>query len=728
MKKKVNNNSLRKSVIVTIAFVMISVMLLSFGYARFSATTRIENIMAKVRPVGNAIISNFTMSGMDNGGTSSSLGYNMHNVYGTIDLPNQNSSVTFKVDVTVLLSSEMKIANITGLDSNLEYSFSNYTLGQPLCDTNNECNYGATDELYMTIRYKSGGYNSGSTTYAFNLDFDFQVVEYVAKIGNTRYVTLNDAIQAVPTTNVETTIVLLKNTSEILNVVRNQNIRFNLQNFTISNSGNNPIITNNGRITITNGTLSSNATQGAINNETYGTLIMSGGKILTTSTKQALFNDGGTATISGTAYLKSTSNQRPAITNKSNGTLTITGGTIISTRFDGIVNEGALTIGVKDGSVSKSSPFIQGSTYGINASASFNYYDGVIEGKTEAINDESLINETETGTSLIHSMDESYKKVFLGVPVTVTFNPNGGTVLEASRQLDQGNAIGSLPEPSWSGYDFDGWFTLASGGTEITENTTISNDIEIFAHWTQLQQYNCELDGVQYETVQEAVNRVPKNNTKKVIILLQNVTEAISIARNQYIEFNMQGHKMKNAGVLPIITNNGTLDITNGLIRSNATQGAINNESYGTLVMSGGRIEAVGTRQGIYNNGGNLTITGSAYISATTSERGAVHNLNNGTVTITGGTIVSTGLNAVENEADLIIGVKDGNINASSPSMTGKQYGVNNNGGTFKFYDGIIKGKTDSINGTIDEIETNSIRVNGVETIDGQTYQTAHLE
>lgn len=728
MKKKVNNNSLRKSVIVTIAFVMISVMLLSFGYARFSATASIEDIMAKVRPQADAVISAFSASSLDNGGNASSLGYNMHNVYGTIDLPNQNSSVTFKVDATVLLSSEMKIANITGLDSNLEYSFSNYSLNQPLCNSNNECNFGATDEIYMTISYKSGGYNSSITSYAFNLDFDFQAVEYIARIGNTRYSTLSDAIQAVPTTNTETTIVLLKNTSEILNIDRNQNVRFNLQTFTISNDGVNPVITNNGTLTITNGTITSDTTQGIINNERYGTLIISGGRLIATGTKQALYNDLGTAYISGNAYLSSTSNQRPAVTNLAGSTLTITGGTIISTRFDGIVSAGTLTIGVKDGNVSKTSPLVQGSIYGINPSASFDFYDGVIKGKTEAIKTESYLNDIETGKSLIRSVEDSYKKVILGTPVTITFNPNGGSTTEPSRVIEQGSKIGSLPNASRTGFDFDGWFTAASGGTEITSSTTINNDTEIFAHWTELLRYNCELEGVQYETVQAAINAVPKNNTKKVIKLLQNVTESLTISRNQYIEFNMQSYKLKNKDNLPIIKNNGFLEITNGLIQSNATQGAINNESYGTLIMSGGRIEATGTRQCIYNDGGNLTITGSAYLSATTSERGAVHNLNGGTITITGGTIISTGLNAVENESDLIIGVKDGNINSSSPVMIGKEYGVNNIGSSFKFYDGIIKGKTDSINGTIDEIETNSIRVDDIETIDGEIYQTAHLE
>ena len=250
MEKKKQNNSLRISIIVTMVFILVSTLLLSFAYADSTISPRIENIMAKIRPRGNAIISNFFQSSTDNGGSSSSLGYNVHNIFGSISLPNSDSSVTFKVDVSVLLSSEMKITNISGLDNNLEYEFSNYEIGDVLCNSNDECNLGATSELYMTIKYKDGSYDSSNTNYAFNLDFTFETVEYVARIGSNRYSTLKAAIQSVPKNNVETTVVLLKNTSEILSVVQNQNIKLNLQDFVLSNSGNNPVITNNGILKI----------------------------------------------------------------------------------------------------------------------------------------------------------------------------------------------------------------------------------------------------------------------------------------------------------------------------------------------------------------------------------------------------------------------------------------------------------------------------------------------
>ena len=40
-----------------------------------------------------------------------------------------------------------------------------------------------------------------------------------------------------------------------------------------------------------------------------------------------------------------------------------------------------------------------------------------------------------------------------------------------------------LPTPSWADHDFDGWFSAADGGVEITTATVFSSDDEIFAHW-----------------------------------------------------------------------------------------------------------------------------------------------------------------------------------------------------------------------------------------------------
>ena len=800
MKKVAQKNNLKRNVLVTIVFVLMSTLLLSFAYASSSVTARMENIMAQIRPRGNAIITGFMTSTIENGGGASSLGYNVHNVYGSLSLPNADSSVTFKVDVSVLLSPEMKITNVSGLDSNLEYEFTNYTLEDIICNTNDECNMGATAELYMTIRYKSGGYNSSNTNYAFNLDYTFAIVEYIAKIGSNRYNTLNAAVAAVPKNNVETTVMLLQNTSEKVTVAANQNVKFDFQGNTVSNKDNNPVITNNGTITITNGIITSSANQGAINNETTGVINMSGGKIMATAKRQAIYN-GGIVNISGDAYLSAVSTERAPLQNLATGTVNLTGGTILSTGFYGIENLGTLTIGTKDGNVNSNYPFIKGETYGVYTTPSFKFYDGIIEGKTDAVNDEQLISEIETDTEILHAMDGSHKKISLGEKITITFNANGGSVSESSREISIGTAIGTLPVPTRNGFDCVGWFTAASGGTQILPSTVFNADDEIFAHWEIHYHYVADISGTKYETLQDAVDAVPTNNTKVVITILDDIdNENIIVASGKNIEFDIGSYTISNtAGTIidnygtieikngklvrngsndqnrviqnrsggnitisggdiksnnfQVIRNYGTLNITGGKIwaSSNVDQGIINNESGGTFTISGG--EVLGTkRQAIYNDGGTLLITGTVVLTngnGATANRACVQNhtgtttiaggtitspssaypavLNERTMTITGGTITSNAQNGVNNTSNLTIGVKDGNIDATSPTIRGTNYGVNNTS-TFKFYDGIIKGANNSINGSIAEMETNSTRVDGTEDIGGVTYHTTHLE
>ena len=68
---------------------------------------------------------------------------------------------------------------------------------------------------------------------------------------------------------------------------------------------------------------------------------------------------------------------------------------------------------------------------------------------------------------------------------TVTFNPNGGMVGETSRSVAPGAAVGTLPTPTRSGsYSFDGWYTAANGGTQISASTTVSANVIYYAHWT----------------------------------------------------------------------------------------------------------------------------------------------------------------------------------------------------------------------------------------------------
>lgn len=72
---------------------------------------------------------------------------------------------------------------------------------------------------------------------------------------------------------------------------------------------------------------------------------------------------------------------------------------------------------------------------------------------------------------------------------TVRLNANGGKVSPASKVVtcnsSYSNTYGSLPTPTRTGYDFDGWYTQETGGTKVTANTSVGTDppATLYAHW-----------------------------------------------------------------------------------------------------------------------------------------------------------------------------------------------------------------------------------------------------
>ena len=67
---------------------------------------------------------------------------------------------------------------------------------------------------------------------------------------------------------------------------------------------------------------------------------------------------------------------------------------------------------------------------------------------------------------------------------TITFDVNGGSGT-IPPQTTSGQKLSSLPTATHSGsYSFDGWYTAASGGTQITTAYTFSADTTVYAHWT----------------------------------------------------------------------------------------------------------------------------------------------------------------------------------------------------------------------------------------------------
>lgn len=69
---------------------------------------------------------------------------------------------------------------------------------------------------------------------------------------------------------------------------------------------------------------------------------------------------------------------------------------------------------------------------------------------------------------------------------TVTFNANEGTVATTTRTVQQGQAIGSLPTATRTGYTFQGWYTSPSGGSQITTSSTFYANTTVYAHWVAI--------------------------------------------------------------------------------------------------------------------------------------------------------------------------------------------------------------------------------------------------
>lgn len=76
---------------------------------------------------------------------------------------------------------------------------------------------------------------------------------------------------------------------------------------------------------------------------------------------------------------------------------------------------------------------------------------------------------------------------------SVNFDANGGSVVAATRWRTDGAKVGTLPTPTHPEATFNGWFTAKSGGTQISDSTTVSANKIFYAQWT-LNKYTASFD------------------------------------------------------------------------------------------------------------------------------------------------------------------------------------------------------------------------------------------
>lgn len=69
-------------------------------------------------------------------------------------------------------------------------------------------------------------------------------------------------------------------------------------------------------------------------------------------------------------------------------------------------------------------------------------------------------------------------------PITITFDPAGGTCSETKRTAYSGYAIGALPTATKTYWTFDGWYTAVNGGTAVSALSKFTKNTTVYAHWT----------------------------------------------------------------------------------------------------------------------------------------------------------------------------------------------------------------------------------------------------
>lgn len=142
----------------------------------------------------------------------------------------------------------------------------------------------------------------------------------------------------------------------------------------------------------------------------------------------------------------------------------------------------------------------------------------------------STILSTEDGSRKSLKEWAGNKFVSLDNGIELELNANGGKVSSNSKRIYPAYAYGSLPVPSRTGYAFTGWYTAASGGTQVSEKDQVRSVTKqtLYAHWKQAdkqtnsntkQQPQKNTDGQTDQPPQKQANgqtnQQPQDQTKK---------------------------------------------------------------------------------------------------------------------------------------------------------------------------------------------------------------------
>lgn len=118
---------------------------------------------------------------------------------------------------------------------------------------------------------------------------------------------------------------------------------------------------------------------------------------------------------------------------------------------------------------------------------------------------------TNEATTVANDSNHTLYAKWTAKTYTVKFNLNytGAPTAPSSISVTYDGTYSSLPNPTRTGYTFDGWFTAATGGSKVTTATTvlITSTQTLYAHWTlNYYAYTCSPTNGSLKTITATIN------------------------------------------------------------------------------------------------------------------------------------------------------------------------------------------------------------------------------
>ena len=180
-------------------------------------------------------------------------------------------------------------------------------------------------------------------------------------------------------------------------------------------------------------------------------------------------------------------------------------------------------------------------------------FDGWYDAETGGTKVETIAKGT-TGTKTLYAR-------WTANEYTVNFDARGGSVTPASQQVTYDAAYGTLPTPTKTGHDFQGWFTAETGGNRVTAETLVktAGNHTLYAQW-KINQYTISVTANQddYGTVTggnvyEYGSNITVTAQEEIGYWFDNWTEdGDEVSRIKEYNFNVGADRSLVANFIPI--------------------------------------------------------------------------------------------------------------------------------------------------------------------------------